>query len=183
MLLCLFVSHFQDCSHHHDIFPHYDLLFVKCFNACQFCWLSSAPNCVTYFHSNLDDLTIVSTPKKISIPVSFLQLGFLGGIPVLFLFIVKVLLVTIFCCCLPLCTSGLCRRSLQHTSVASHLGGSVVWNLGSLLHWRTGHWSAQVLDLWPDHPNHGLALCRHNLVRAHQLLRPFSCCPPRPWLF
>ena len=94
MFLCLFVSHFQDCSHCHDIFSHYHLLFVQCFNACQFCWLSSAPNCVAYFHINLDDLMIVITPKSVPIPDSFLWLWFLDRLLVFFLFIS---IVTSFC--------------------------------------------------------------------------------------
>ena len=70
---------FQDRSHCHDILSHFDLIFVQCFNAYQVFWLSRTPNCVAYFQINLDDLTIVSTSKSVSIPASFLWLGFLEG--------------------------------------------------------------------------------------------------------
>ena len=56
----------------------------------RICWLSSAPNWVAHFHANLDDLIIISNSKSVSIPASFIQLGFLGGILVLLFFIATV---------------------------------------------------------------------------------------------
>ena len=53
-------------------------------------WQSSATNCVAHFHTNLYDLPIVSKPKIVSIPDSFLRLCFLGGLLVLFFFIATV---------------------------------------------------------------------------------------------
>ena len=89
---------FQDRSYRHDTFSHYDLIFMSYFlimswflwsalMTIRLCWLSREPNSVAHFYTNLDDLIIVKTPKSVSIPASFLRLGFIGGLLVLLLFI------------------------------------------------------------------------------------------------
>ena len=56
----------------------------------RICCISSEPNCVANFHSNLDDLTIVRASKRISVPSSFLWFWIVVGIFVLFFLIVRV---------------------------------------------------------------------------------------------
>ena len=138
-------------------------------------WLSCAHNWVAYFHTNLYNLIIVRMPKRVSIPDSFIRLGFIGGLLCLFFFIFTVKLPFpshpswsgtsnhIFSCW-TLWASGWFRRFIQRPSVASHLGRSAIWSLRIPLHWRTVHWSARGLGLYPNHPSHALALCRHCLV-------------------
>ena len=53
-------------------------------------WISSAPNWVAHFHSNLDEPTILNAPKLVFIVASFIQRGLLGGLFVLFFFITTV---------------------------------------------------------------------------------------------
>ena len=81
---------FQHRYHCYDIFSHYDLLLCSALMPVRTFWLSIAPNCTASFHSNLDGLTIVSASKRVSVPASFLQLGILGGISVLFLLVPSV---------------------------------------------------------------------------------------------
>ena len=81
---------FQHCSYRHDIFFHYELLLCSSLMSVRLCWISSAPNCVSHFHSNLDYLTIVRASKIVSIPASFLWLELLG-----WLFVHLFLIVTV----------------------------------------------------------------------------------------
>ena len=63
---------FQHCSHRHDVFSYYEFLLCRALMPVRIFCISSAPNCVADFHSNLDDLTIVRASKRVSIPSSFL---------------------------------------------------------------------------------------------------------------
>ena len=81
---------FQHCSHRHDVFSYNDFLLCRALMPVRICCISSAPNCVANFHSNLDDLTIVRASKRISVPSSFLWFWIVVGIFVLFFLIVRV---------------------------------------------------------------------------------------------
>ena len=71
-------------------FPNYYFLLCSALMTVRIFWLSSAPNCVAYFHSNLYDITIVSAFKLVTVPASFLWLGIFGRLFVLFFFIAAV---------------------------------------------------------------------------------------------
>ena len=70
---------FQRRSYCHDIFSHYDLLLWSALISVKLWWLSSAPNCVAHFYSNLYELTIFSASKHVSILPPFSDLGFSEG--------------------------------------------------------------------------------------------------------
>ena len=81
---------FQHCSHRHDVFSYYEFLLCRALMPVRIFCISSAPNCVADFHSNLDDLTIVRASKRVSIPSSFLWFWIVVSIFVLFFFNVMV---------------------------------------------------------------------------------------------
>ena len=90
MLICLFVSHFSTfLTSSWHIYPLW-LTFCSALMPIRIFWLSSTPNCIPHFHSNLYKPTILNTSKIVFIPASFLQLELLGGLFVLFFFITKV---------------------------------------------------------------------------------------------
>ena len=88
---------FQHRSHCYDIFSYFEFLFCSALMPVSLFWLSSAPNCVANFHSNLDYLTILNAPKCVTIPAYFLLLGIPGRIFVFLFFIVTVMSCLLLC--------------------------------------------------------------------------------------
>ena len=86
---------FQHRSHRYDIYSHYELILISDLMTVMIFWFYSALSCVTNFHSNLDNITIINAPKCVTIHAFFLRLGPLGGILVFFFFIA-----TVTSCCL-----------------------------------------------------------------------------------
>ena len=81
---------FQHRSHYYYIFSHYDFLLCSALMPVRIFWLSSVPNFVTHFRSNLYYLNIINAFIRVAIPASFLKLGILGGIFFFFFFIATV---------------------------------------------------------------------------------------------
>ena len=75
-------------------FPSMNFFMCSALMPVRIFWLPNAPSFVAYFRTNLDHLTIVSTSRSVYIFASFLWLGFLGRILLLFFFIYTV----IICC-------------------------------------------------------------------------------------
>ena len=149
-------------------------------------WLSSVPNFVAHFRSNLDDLTIISAFKCVSITALFILLGIIGGLFTPFLFIhtvtsfrflyipTRAVLVTVYFLVGLYAILGDVGVSLSAYLLHLNWVELFVWIIGSPLHWMTGHWSNSGLILCPYRT---LDLCRHGLVRNLKLPRSFSCFP------